>query len=199
MRPWNKGKKTGPQSPEMIRARVEGRRMKSGFSWSAERKRKWRDYQVSRNRFIGTPTKTCCKCDQDKSRDDFYGDRRRIDGLSSNCKLCHSAITKKYDQAHPDRSRTKCKLRDARRKSNGGTLSLKDWLEIKENHNFRCATCGVSENELQDHPTTKCQRLTLDHIIPVFRGGPTSKENIQPLCFSCNARKGVKVDIKTLL
>lgn len=41
-----------------------------------------------------------------------------------------------------------------------------------------CTHCGASE------------RLEVDHIVPVSKGGKTEISNLQPLCRSCNASKG---------
>ena len=41
-----------------------------------------------------------------------------------------------------------------------------------------CTYCG-SDKDLQ-----------IDHIIPVSKGGRTEKENLQPLCRTCNTQKG---------
>ena len=32
--------------------------------------------------------------------------------------------------------------------------------------------------------------MTADHIVPKSRGGPTTLENLQPMCAPCNSRKG---------
>jgi 5-methylcytosine-specific restriction endonuclease McrA len=45
----------------------------------------------------------------------------------------------------------------------------------------RCQYCGKS------FPTSE---LSLDHVVPKSRGGPTSWENIVCACVSCNVRKG---------
>ena len=44
-----------------------------------------------------------------------------------------------------------------------------------------CAACGNRD------------RIELDHIIPISRGGRHSIGNVQPLCRSCNASKGAKL------
>lgn len=50
--------------------------------------------------------------------------------------------------------------------------------EVWERDNFTCLNCGAR------------QYLTIDHIIPEFKGGKTELSNLQTLCRNCNARKG---------
>jgi len=45
---------------------------------------------------------------------------------------------------------------------------------------FRCQYCGAKGTAFD---------LTIDHILPVSRGGFTSPENLVTACFSCNQRK----------
>jgi 5-methylcytosine-specific restriction endonuclease McrA len=45
----------------------------------------------------------------------------------------------------------------------------------------KCAYCGTTEN------------ITRDHIVPLGRGGADTIDNIQPLCYSCNARKSARL------
>ena len=59
------------------------------------------------------------------------------------------------------------------------TLTAKEWQEIKEAFNGRCAYCGWTD-----------RRLTRDHFIPITLGGDHTKSNVVPSCSSCNSRKG---------
>mgnify|MGYP001559615561 CR=1 FL=1 len=56
-------------------------------------------------------------------------------------------------------------------------VTAEDWLEIVERHKHRCYYCG------------KRKVLTLDHVIPISKGGKHMKENIVPACRSCNSKK----------
>lgn len=60
-------------------------------------------------------------------------------------------------------------------------LTKQDWEEILSTFNHRCAYCGKSE------------KLEMDHVIPISKGGATTKENIVPACRSCNSKKGDKI------
>lgn len=59
--------------------------------------------------------------------------------------------------------------------------------EIKERDNHTCKTCSVSI-EMEEHLL-----LEVDHIIPVSRGGLSTHENLQTLCWRCNRTKSNKI------
>lgn len=52
--------------------------------------------------------------------------------------------------------------------------------EIFLRDNFRCVYCGATE------------KLSLDHVHPVSRGGDNSIDNLVTACRSCNSSKGAK-------
>lgn len=61
-----------------------------------------------------------------------------------------------------------------------GSHTAKEWEEMKDFFKG-CVICGKSDDEV---------KLTKDHIIPIYQGGSDAISNIQPLCSSCNSRKG---------
>jgi len=73
--------------------------------------------------------------------------------------------------------------REARKKGNGGSYTIEQWNDLLKRVNYMCLCCKRHEPEV---------KLSVDHIIPISKGGRNDIANIQPLCFSCNARKGVK-------
>ena len=58
---------------------------------------------------------------------------------------------------------------------------------IKNRDNFTCCICG---NSTHVEPNLL---LEIDHIIPVAKGGCTTEENLQTLCWKCNRSKGSKL------
>ncbi|UJR81468.1 HNH endonuclease [Sandaracinus amylolyticus] len=50
----------------------------------------------------------------------------------------------------------------------------------------RCLGCGEMVNLIENHPL----QATLDHVVPLARGGRHVLANVQLLCRACNQRKG---------
>lgn len=59
--------------------------------------------------------------------------------------------------------------------------------KILSRDNYTCKQCGVSV-EQEPHLL-----LEVDHVIPVSKGGMTSEDNLQTLCWRCNRSKGAKI------
>lgn len=67
------------------------------------------------------------------------------------------------------------------KKTNRKQLSVSAALKVHEKHGFACVTCGTKK------------QLTVDHIIPISKGGGNDFENLQTMCKSCNSRKGNRI------
>ena len=58
-------------------------------------------------------SKTCSRCNVEKSLDDFYGDKTRKDGLDYNCKDCHRISDRKSRNKHLKKRREYNKIYDS--------------------------------------------------------------------------------------
>ena len=63
---------------------------------------------------------------------------------------------------------------------------------IKQRDNYTCQKCGLSTKD------EKNLLLEIDHIIPISKGGMSTEENLQTLCWKCNRTKGAKLDSQPL-
>lgn len=85
-----------------------------------------------------------------------------------------------YRAQHRWRKRQETHLRRVQKQENGGKITRKQWRELCRQFNHRCASCS------------RKTKLTMDHIVPLSKGGAHSIENIQPLCMTCNQKKHTK-------
>ncbi|MCZ2483911.1 HNH endonuclease [Aquirufa nivalisilvae] len=60
--------------------------------------------------------------------------------------------------------------------------------KIKNRDNYCCKKCSISISD------EKNLLLEIDHIIPLSKGGVTTEENLQTLCWRCNRTKGSKME-----
>jgi 5-methylcytosine-specific restriction endonuclease McrA len=67
--------------------------------------------------------------------------------------------------------------RRARKAGVIGVLEVHEWSAVLEQYGNECLGCGTTES------------ISIDHVIPISKGGPNTIDNIQPLCRSCNTRK----------
>ena len=64
------------------------------------------------------------------------------------------------------------------------TAKLREQIKIRDNY-----TCQICGNSTYKEPNLL---LEIDHIIPVSKGGKTTPENLQTLCWKCNRSKSNK-------
>lgn len=162
--------------------------------------------------------KRCSHCKEMKSESEFNKNRSRKDNLNHQCKICDREKATKWQRANPEKTKigrlnyikknpeyykiyrnsNKDKVNKtiqdwnqknpdkkreykhryrARKVGNGGSFTVQEWHELCEKYGNKCLCCGEQKS------------LTADHVLPVFRGGTSNIDNIQPLCSSCNSRK----------
>lgn len=76
------------------------------------------------------------------------------------------------------------RTRRLKRKNAKGTFTFKEWEKLKEKYHYTCPSCKKKEPEIL---------LTIDHIVPIDKGGWNYIWCIQPLCKICNSIKHTKI------
>ncbi len=59
-------------------------------------------------------------------------------------------------------------------------IRIKRTREVFARDEHKCRQCGAEKN------------LTIDHIVPLAKGGTNELNNLQILCRSCNSKKGAR-------
>lgn len=98
----------------------------------------------------------------------------------------YAARSKAWADAHPERRKESIRRNSAKRRAQKATtavqdISAKDVRNLFESTNGRCVYCGEKT------------KLTLDHVVPLSRGGIHGLENLVGACSSCNSSKGDKL------
>jgi len=82
------------------------------------------------------------------------------------------------DLDNPEGALARVHKRRARIKGNGGAYSAKEWKDLCDLFGNKCLACGNTTLP-----------LTVDHVIPLSKGGTNDITNLQPLCKPCNTNK----------
>lgn len=109
----------------------------------------------------------------------FYGRKHTKEAIEKIVKTHKGKPSKKWKGGY-ENTLFLNRQRRVRKIGNGGLHTLGEWSMLKAQYNWTCPCCRKSEPSIT---------LSLDHIVPLSKGGSDNIENIQPLCRSCNSKK----------
>jgi 5-methylcytosine-specific restriction endonuclease McrA len=153
--------------------------------------------------------KVCGVCGISKPRSEFW--KKTRDVVQSFCKSCGTSVNKKNDQKYSDSNKERRKRyyennkeeiikkvsqwnknnpekrvrymtvenqkRRARKKQAGGSFVRSQWLKLLKEFGGKCVYCGSSV------------KMSMDHFVPLSKGGSHCHGNIVPSCMNCNSNK----------
>lgn len=217
-------RKCGEEKP-LTEFHIDNTKTLGRSSYCKECKKKWHKThkKIPPLQYISITTKKCSVCNEIKPVSEFNRDGNKLDGYGSLCKPCNIIYQKTYRDKNHDilvkkthetyrRNRavllqkkreynktprgkvTKSRnhhIRRQRIKSNVCSLTAEQWNKVLQNQNNRCNICGKV--------FCKSRPATMDHIIPVSKGGGLTFENVQALCRSCNCSKSANYDMKLIV
>jgi 5-methylcytosine-specific restriction endonuclease McrA len=136
--------------------------------------------------------KECAACRTIKPISEFTRNKGMYYGIDPYCKQCKRPIYRKWQDANREKVRAYVRAwaarnivarkvnhqrRRARKKLAPGSFTKAEWQALCTWFYNRCLRCGG------EGP------LTIDHVIPISKGGPNTIDNLQPLCGPCNSSK----------
>lgn len=125
---------------------------------------------IQRKAMLKVGLKHCFRCKQFRPTGEFL--RMGLNALQSECRACH--LMRASDR------RAKVKLGERVYRS-----------KVYERDGWICQVCGLLVDPALRHPNRMA--ASLDHRVPLARGGTHTFANCQLAHFSCNARKGARV------
>jgi 5-methylcytosine-specific restriction endonuclease McrA len=110
-----------------------------------------------------------------------YLKRRRDYYQKNKEKLCKYSA--KWSKNNPEKHAENTRIRKQRQRNLTGNLT-KESVEFRfRYYGYCCYYCGCNG----------C-KLTIEHRIPISRGGTNHPSNIVPACRTCNSKKGTKTE-----
>jgi 5-methylcytosine-specific restriction endonuclease McrA len=98
-------------------------------------------------------------------------------------RMRHPDHVNRWRLKHPHLSRAGGHRYRARKAAAPGSHSVGEWLAKVEYYGWKCRYCGKP---------LSASTLTLDHAVPLSRGGSNWPSNLLPACGSCNSIKNTK-------
>jgi hypothetical protein len=124
------------------------------------------------------------------------------------CRVCGHWFKCDYGSGHTLHCSDECKRAADRESGKRAKRRRKAWKrgarrekykdkDIFERDNWRCQVCGEKVNCKRQAPHSKAP--TIDHIVPLSKGGADAPDNVQCAHFECNCKKNNKLGYQRLL
>lgn len=142
-------------------------------------------------------TKRCPRCDNVKPRHGFSTAAGKIKVWCRECvgevrraryaetreaqKTRRAEWKARNPEAYREYARMGQHRRRARKAALPSTLTHAEWEQILDLYGHRCLCCGTTG------------QITMDHVVPISKGGGHVADNVQPLCGPCNSSKHAKI------
>lgn len=156
--------------------------------------------------------KACSTCKKEQSFSQYSVCSKVKSGINARCKTCEKLRHKKDYQADKDYIKNRERLyrivnyqlrldieRSSRLKNQEKVRPAKNARQRIRNKVIQGGVYLILNKELQkiyNSPCFQCGSMkdqSLDHIIPISRGGSHSVGNIMTLCLPCNKSKNAKL------
>jgi 5-methylcytosine-specific restriction endonuclease McrA len=148
--------------------------------------RKAQELQLNRPVLITIEEKRCRKCQAVKAIDQFGRDNRVRDGRQSHCSQCSYSYQRAARIADPSIVRREYARRKGSRHVDKVTIE-----DVYEKTNGICYLCDKIIDRTLTHPNS--YSLSMDHRIPISKGGEHTYENLWATHLTCNLRKNSKI------
>ena len=167
--------------------------------------------------------KTCSACLLEKPLDEFYSLGSMKKSKRASCIKCCNASNARWQKNNPEKTRESTRKSSRKyywgnheasklRAKAANSRYKKSHPEVgrQGQHRRRARKIGngvfkIIPKDLQRLQRTPCQecgtmkKLTIDHVVPISKGGTHSIGNLQSLCLSCNSSKNNKFIIERKL
>lgn len=142
----------------------------------------------------GVAGKACVKCLAWLPLEKFARHKGCAGGRRNTCTTCEGrqayatsrakkiAAVRRWQDAHPAESRIHRQAARARRylREKGGKVTAAEIAALFVQYDHKCAYCGTAKAD------------SIDHVVPLARGGAHAIENLLPACLDCNRSKHAK-------
>ena len=126
---------------------------------------------------ISRKRKKCPKCKRVKAASKYGEAPSTVDGLTAYCADCNRKNSRLWAKKNKAKVKANRQRRRAKKANAPGEYTLKQWEDRLNYWGNKCLICKTRKE------------LTIDHNIPLSRGGANWPSNLVPLCRPCNSGK----------
>lgn len=121
----------------------------------------------------------------------------RASRLSHTCRMTRVQLRERRDgqaaewrKLNPEKLQHYARMRRARVRGAPGSFTRREWEDLLA-RTPKCPRCRRRWTSIRP-PAGRTSPVTVDHVMPLSRGGSNDISNIQPMCHRCNSSKGAR-------